>query len=473
MTATETEREPALTAKADGPPAPRTDPSLTGRQRAVLLVLLGAGFMLSVDFSILNVAVPAVGAGVGLGSWGLSWITAAYALPAAGFTLLFGRMADLFGRRRMFLAGMAILAGASVLGGFASTPATLLTARVLQGLATAMAAPAALSLLTTTFTEGATRARVLGLNGALMSAGFTVGNLVGGTLVSLLSWRAAFFINVPVAVLILVVTPVLIAESRGHERPRLDAAGAFTVTAGLLSLVFGVIDKNVLAAGTGLVLLACFWVIELRSPAPLAPVRILRRPTVRWGNYAGLVIFTMEPAMIFLLTLHLQRTLGLSPFTAGLVLGIPGLGSVAAGVIAGRLLGRIDGRVLLTAGLAVQGVATLPLVFLTASPAGLKVLVPALFIGFFGHVSAIVAYTVTATSGLPDHEQGLATGLTSMTQQVALTVGIPILASVAATQAHLLPGIRLALGVDVVVTLTSTVLIWWGLRPQRRSRHSH
>jgi MFS family permease len=336
-----------------------------------------------------------------------------------------------------------------------------------------MAAPAALSLLTTTFTEGATRARVLGLNGALMSAGFTVGNLVGGTLVSLLGWRAAFFINVPVAVLILLVTPVLIAESRNRERQRLDAPGAFTVTAGLLALVYGVIDKNVIAALIGLVLLVGFWMIELRSPAPLAPVRILRQSTVKWGNYAGLVIFTMEPAMIFLLTLHLQRTLGLSPFAAGLVLGIPGLGSVVAGVLAGRLMGRFDSRTVLIAGLAVQGAATLPLLFLTTSSAGLAVLIPALFIGFFGHVSAIVAYTVTATSGLPNHEQGLATGLTSMTQQVALTVGIPLLASIAATQAELLPGIRLALGIDVFVTLTSTVLIWWRLGARRRPVQHH
>jgi MFS family permease len=450
------------------PAAPSTDPARV-RQRLVLLVLLGAGFMLSVDFSILNVAVPAVGAGVGLGSWGLSWITAAFALPAAGFTLLFGRMADLFGRRRLFLAGMAVLAGASVLGGFASNPEMLLTARVLQGFATAMATPAALSLLTTTFTDSATRARVLGLNGALLSAGFTVGNLVGGTLVSLLGWRAAFFINVPVAVLILLVAPVLIAESRNPERQPLDAPGAVTVTAGLLAVVYGVVDKSVVAAGTGLVLLVAFWLIELRSPAPLAPVRILRRPTVKWGNYAGFVICTMEPAMIFLLTLYLQETLALSPFAAGLVFGIPGLGSVVAGVIAGRLIGRFDSRIVLTAGLTVQGVATIPLLFLTTSPVGLMVLVPALFIGFFGHVAAIVAYTVTATSGLPNHEQGLATGLASMTQQVALTVGIPILASVAATQAVQLSGMRLALGVDVFVTLTSVVLIWWGLgsRPTR------
>src|SRR5687768_5933694 len=204
----------------------------SGRQRLILLVLLGAGFMLSVDFSILNVALPEVGAGVDLDPAALPWITSAYALPAAGFTLLFGRLADLFGRRRLFLGAMVLLAVASLLGGLATNPQMLLTARALQGIATAMTIPAAMSMLTTTFAEGPTRDRVLGLNGAILSGGFTVGALVGGTLVSLLSWRAAFLINIPVTVLILCCTPFVIGESRRSERVKLDLAGAATVTAG-------------------------------------------------------------------------------------------------------------------------------------------------------------------------------------------------------------------------------------------------
>ena len=447
-----------------------TSPRFSSRQRAILLVLLGAGFMLSVDFSILNVALPEVGAGVGLGLIGLPWITSAYALPAAGFALLFGRLADLFGRRRLFLTGLALLTAASLLGGFAAGPGMLLTARVLQGFATAMTIPAALSLLTTTFTESSTRARVLGLNGALLSGGFTVGALVGGTLVSLLSWRAAFFINVPVAVVILLVTPFLISESRQADRVKLDLAGAVTVTAGLLVAIYAVIEKNVAAAVIGVVLLAAFWLIEMRAPAPLAPVRILKRPTVKWGNYAGLVVFTMEPAMIFLTTLYLQKVLGFAPLATGLIFGLPGLASVVAGVIAGRFIGRFGSRNVLAVGLSVQGLATLPLVFLGADRMALAVLIPALFIGFFGHVTAIVAYMVTGTSGLANEEQGLATGLTSMTQQVAITIGIPILGSIAATQSVELTGIHLALGVDVAVTLVSVVLVWFGLRPRGEYR---
>ncbi len=445
---------------------PTPPPRIGRRERLVLFVLLGAGFMLSVDFSILNVALPQVAAGVGLGLTGLPWITSAYALPAAGFTLLFGRMADLFGRRRLFLSGIALLTGASLLGGFASDAGTLLTARVLQGFATATATPAAMSLLTSTFAEGAMRARILGLNGALLSGGFTVGALVGGSLVSLLSWRAAFFINVPVAVAILLLTPGLIGESSLPDRVRPDLPGAVTGTGGLLALVYAVIERSGPWAVAGVLLLAAFWVIERRSPAPLAPVGILKRPTVKWGNFAGLVVFSMETAMIFLMTLYLQNVLGFSPLATGLIFGVPGLAAVGAGVVAGRAIGRFGSRAVLTAGLSVQGLATLPLVFLGADRLALAVLVPALFIGFFGHVGAIVAYTVTGTSGLANEEQGLATGLTSMTQQVAVTVGIPLLSAVAATQGAELTGIRLALGVNVAVTLVSVALIRFGLRPR-------
>ncbi|MGW0801410.1 MFS transporter [Nonomuraea sp. NPDC002799] len=441
-----------------------------GRQRLILFVLLGAGFMLSVDFSILNVALPEVGAGVGLERSGLPWLTSAYALPAAGFTILFGRMADLFGRRRLFMSAMALLAGASLLGGFATSPETLLTARVLQGLATAMTIPAAMSLLTTLFPEGPLRSRALGLNGALLSGGFTVGALVGGTLVGLLSWRAAFFINVPVAAVILLITPVLIDESRLPGRSKLDWPGAATVTGGLLTVIYAVIEKSLPAAVVGVLLLIAFWMIELRSPAPLASVRILRRPTVKWGNIAGFVVFTMEPAMIFLTTLYLHNVLKLSPLTTGLIFGVPGLTAVAAGVLAGRLIGRFGGRKVLAAGLSVQGLATLPLVFLSADLMALAILIPALFIGFFGHVTCIVAYTVTGTSGLPDEEQGLATSLTSMTQQVAITVGIPVLSAVAATQSVELTGIHLALSVNVAVTLASVIFVWRGLRPRGEHR---
>jgi MFS family permease len=447
-----------------------SSPRFTGQQRLVLLVLLGAGFMLAVDFSILNVALPQVGSGVGLDSTELAWVASAYALPAAGFTLLFGRLADLFGRRRLLLSGMVVLAGASLLGGLAANSEQLLAARMLQGLATAMAIPAALSLLTTTFPEGRTRERVLGMNGALLSGGFTAGALAGGTLVSVLGWRSTFLINVPFAVAVLVTAPLVISESRAANRVKLDVPGAVTVTGGLLFIVYAVIERHAAAAAVGALLLLAFWVIERRSPAPLVPMSILRRPSVRWGNYAGFVIFTMEPAMIFLLTLYFQQVLNLSPLVTGLVFGVPGLAAVASGVVAGRVVGRFGAHRVLAVSMSVQALATIPLMFLGADRWALAIAIPALFVGFFGHVAAIVSYTVVGTSGLRNEEQGLATGLTSMTQQVAITVGIPILGAVAATQSVQLTGLRLALGANVIFTLGSVALVWFGLRIRDRHR---
>lgn len=442
----------------------------TGFSRAEKLVvglLVGAGFMLSVDFSILNVALPAVAAGVGLSRGALPWVTAAYALPAAALTLLFGRLADLWGRRRMFMVGMVVLAGASVLGGIAADPATLLTARALQGTATAIATPAALSLLTTTVGEGPRRARVLGINGALMSAGFTVGALAGGGLVGLLGWRAALLINVPVALVIVALTPRLIADQQTRTRTRLDVPGSLLVSLGLLSAVYGVTTSDIALVALGLGLLLGFALVERRAAAPLIHLELLRRPTVLWGNVAGFVTLASEPAVIFLLTLYLQRILDLSPFETGLVFGIPGLGSVAAGLVAARLIGRFGAARVLTGGLAVQALATVPMLLLTTSRGSLFLLMPCLFVSFFGHVTAIVTYVVAATAGLPDDQQGLATGVATMSQQVALTVGIPLLSAVALTQAAPLTGLRLALIIAIAVTLATAALVLLALH--RRS----
>lgn len=442
---------------------------MTRQQWLTVLLLLGTSFMLSVDFSILNVAMPKLGEAVGLDLAQLPWIATAYALPAAGFTLLFGRMADLFGRRLLFLSGVTLLAVASILGGLANSPELLLTARALQGLATAMAIPSALALLITAFSDETQRARVLGFNGALLSGGFTVGALVGGALVGALSWRWAFFVNVPVAILILLVGPFVLQHSKSPKGVRLDIPGATMVTLGLLAFVAGVTSGNMYAVGGGVLLLLLFWVIESRARQPLVSLGMLARPNVKWGNIATLVVFTMEPALIFLITLYLQDEMHLSPLSTGLVLGVPGLASVVAGLLAGRFIARHGMRNVLAVALTVQALCTLPLVFVTAEPVWLWILIAALFLGFFGHVTAIVASMVTATSDLPDHEQGLATGLVSMTQQVAITIGIPILGAIAATQADLLPGIHLALTVNVAATLIAAAMIWVGLRPRRLS----
>lgn len=449
---------------------PNARARLTARQRVVVFMLLGTGFMLSADYSILNVALPRVGAAVGLSTPTLPWIMTAYALPAAGFTLLFGRIADLYGRRRMLVAGLGLLAAASIVGGLATNPALLLSARVFQGLATAIAAPAALSLLITAFSDDRQRARVLGLNGALLSGGFTVGALLGGALVGTLSWRWAFLINVPVALVILALVPIMLPKSSTPENVTLDVPGAITVTLGLLAVAFGVINHRWYVLAVGVVLLGIFWRIERQAKSPLAAVGLLSRPTVKWGNLAGLVVFSMEPAMIFMTTLYLQEVLHFSALTTGLIFGLPGLASVIAGVVAGKLVACVGSRLVLGAGMLVQTGMTGPLILLGADRSWLALLIPALFVGFFGHVSAIVSFTVTATSGLQDEEQGLATGLTTLTQQIGLVLGIPILSAIAATQARLLAGIHLALAASVIITLIAVVLIMTGIKNRQNQK---
>ncbi|TMR39717.1 MFS transporter [Actinomadura geliboluensis] len=445
---------------------------MSSRHKLILTLLLGAQFMLAIDFSILNVALPVVGKGLGFGLDELQWIATAFALPAAGFTLLFGRVADLFGRRRMLLAGMALLAGGSLIGGMATSPAMLLTGRVLQGLATAIATPAALSLITTSFPEGPLRTRALGLSGALMSAGFTVGAILGGVLTDLLSWRWAFLVNVPVAVLIFAVTPAVIAESRSRDGASLDVPGAVTVTGGLLALVYGITSAgsagwsspSALGALAAAVLLAAFVLVERRSPAPLAPLRVLTRRTVAWGNVAGFVAFATETSLVFLMTLYLQKVLDFTALTTGLALGVLGAGTFAGGVAAPRIMGRLGGRGTLVAGLVLQAAATAALLGLGESRGSLGLLLAATAIGGFGNLVAIVAFMGTATSGLPDGEQGLATGLATMTQQVAITLGIPVMSAVATANASVLGGLRLATAVNALIALAGAALVGSFLR---------
>ncbi|MEU8485225.1 MFS transporter [Streptomyces sp. NPDC048641] len=468
-------------------PAVAPPPRMTARQKLVLTLLLGAQFMIAVDFSILNVALPVVGEGLGFSLSHLQWIATAFALAAAGFTLLFGRVADLVGRKRLFLAGLAVLGASSLLGGLATSPEVLLVARVLQGLATAAVTPAGLALLTTAFKEGPLRERALGLNGALMSAGFTAGAILGGLLTDLLSWRWAFFVNVPVAALVLALAPSVITDSRPDHRPRLDIPGAATVTGGLLLLVYGLTQAGETGWGApttlaallaGAALLVAFRFVEKRAAAPLVPLHILRRRTVIWGNAAGLIAFVTETSLVFLLTLYLQEVLGYSPLATGLAFGVLGLGTVIGGTLGGRAVGRLGNRTTIVVGGAVQAVATLALVALGTSGAWIWLLLAATFVGGVGNMLVIVGFMVTATSGLPDEEQGLATGLATMTQQVGITLGIPVMSAIAtarmggATGPHaVLSGVSTAVLVNSLLVAAGSVLAALFLAP-RRARDS-
>ncbi len=477
---------------AASPGASPGEERMTGRQRLALVVLLGSQFMLAIDFSILNVALPSIGAGVGLAEHDLQWIATAFALPSAGFTLLFARVADLAGRRRAFLTGLVLLVVSSLVGGLAQHPAELLAARVGQGLAAAISVPAALSLLVTTFPEGPVRQRALSLNGALLPAGFTIGALVGGLLTGYLNWRWAFLVNVPVALAILVVAPKVVPGGRGARGQRLDVPGALSVTAGLVAFVYGISRGGAsgwsdplvwISVVAGVALLAVFWRVERTSPHPLASPAVMRLRQVGWGNAGGFGIFALGSAIVFMMTLYLQQVLGYSAVTTGLIFGLPGLSAFVAGLLAPRILAVVAPRRVLVLGLAVQGLGALGLVFVGLDRASLGLVLAASVVAFFGHACGIVAYLVTATSGLPDEQQGLATGLTTMTQQVALTLGIPILSAIANARTTalldagghsaaeaLLGGIRLALGADVAATAVAAVLVAVFLvRPGRRA----
>jgi MFS family permease len=373
-----------------------------GHQRLAVAILLTANFTLAVDFSVLNVALPHIGRDLGFSTANLQWIITAFALCAAGATLFFGRVADLFGRKRLFLAGIALLGVSSLVAGLANGPEMLLSARVGQGIATAMVTPAALSLITTMFAEGPARARVLGLSGALMAAGFTTGAALGGVLTGLVSWRWAFFINVLVAVLVLATAPFALTDKPAERRPRLDTPGAVTVTLALVALVYGITTAGekswdspaawgpILAA---VILLAIFLAIEARVAEPLVAPALLKRGSVAWGNLAGLIAFATETSLVFPLTLYLQDTLGFNAVTAGLIFAWLGIGTVTGGLIAPKVIGRTNSKIGIVFGFVVQAAATLPLAFVSGHRGWV---VPLLIVTFIGGVANLVAIGINA-----------------------------------------------------------------------------
>ncbi|MDQ3155482.1 MAG: MFS transporter [Actinomycetota bacterium] len=471
-----------------GPNTPIANAGMSGRQRLVLAILLTASFTLALDFSILNVALPTIGADVGFELDRLQWIATSFALCAAGFTLLFGRIADLFGRRRLFLAGIALLGISSLAGGLAQEPVVLLVARVAQGLATAMVVPAALSLLTTSFPEGTLRDKALGLNGALMAAGFTTGAILGGVLTDLLSWRWAFFVNVVVAVAVLATAPFVLVESRPAEKPKMDFAGAIAVTTGLLALVYGLTTAgestwtNPVAWGSlviGLVLFVVFWFVEKRVSQPLVPLGFLARRTVVWGNVAGLLAFATETSLVFLLTLYLQEVLGYSPLAAGLSFGVLGVGTVVGGLIGPTVIGKLGAKRAIVVGLLVQAVATLPLAALGTDSAWIALVLVATFVGGVANLVAIVGFMVTATSGMPDGEQGLATGLATMSQQIGITMGTPVMSALVVARVNslgdgdpdaILSGIAAAVAANGTLCVLAALSVALFLRAGRPAR---
>lgn len=473
-TSTTTEARKGAAARAAAPAGP--PPRLSRRDRLILFVLCAAQFMVALDFSVLNVALPVLGSDLGMSHAALQWAVTAFALPSGGFLLLFGRFGDLFGRRRLFLGGLALFGAASLLATFAWDPASFLAGRALQGVGAAAIVPTGMSLLTTTFPEGPQRDRALGISGTLLSLGFTVGMVLGGVLTDTLGWRSTMGLLTLFALIVLPLAPGLLPESRTPDRPRLDIPGAVTVTGGLLALIYalstaaerGFGDTDVivtLIAGVGL--LALFGYVESRAAAPLVSLPMLRRRTVAWGNLGGLVTFSMMSTVVFVLTLYFQDVLDLSAFQTGLVFGVQGVLSVVAGMLAPKVIGRFGPRRTLVGSLLGQGLFVAALIGVGEQMWSVWLATAAISVASMFHLGAIVSYGVTVTSGVPDTEQGLATGLVTSTQQVGITIGIPLLGVLATTSSDVLAGTRTVLTLDALIVLATAALVALGLRRRR------
>jgi EmrB/QacA subfamily drug resistance transporter len=414
----------------------------------VLAVVCIAQFMVVLDVSIVNVALPDMRRDLGMSQNGLAWVLNAYTLAFAGFLLLGGRAADLYGRRRLFLIGVGLFTGASLLGGFAQTGGQLIAARALQGFGGAVLSPATLTILTTTFTDPKARTRALGMWSAVAGAGGATGVLAGGVLTDLLSWRWILFINVPIGLAVIALGRFALTESRGEgERPTLDWAGALTVTGGLLALVYGVVSTDSHAWGsatvlasmvTGVALLLLFLFVESRHPHPLVPLRLFRSRALSGANLIMVLIGSAMFGLFFFLSQFLQDVQGYSPLKAGFAFLPMPLAIIVGTQISSRLLGRVTPRTLLVIGPGISAFGLLLMSRLHAdSSYALHIGLPgAIFT--FGVGMSFVPVTLSATTGVDRRDAGLASGLINTTRQIGGSLGLAALLTVAASRSHAL-----------------------------------
>ncbi len=423
--------------------APRAT-SMTPRAKNLALLLLAmAQFVIVIDASIVNVALPSIGAQLHFSRSDLSWVVNAYTLTFGGFLLLGGRLADLLGRRRMFTVGLVLFTFASLAGGVAQSEGWLIAARAIQGLGAAAVSPAALSIITTTFADGAERNRALGIWGAVAGAGGAAGVLLGGILTSGLSWRWVLFVNVPIGLAAAALGPRLLLESRADadQEKSFDLPGAVTVTAGLALLVYGVVDAvnsgwgsmgTLLRLAAAAVLLVAFLVIELRQRQPLMPFSIFRLRTLRGANIVGLLIGMSLFSMFFFISLYLQNVLHYSPIKAGLSYLPLSIGIILSAGGASQIVTRVGFKPPLVAGmlLIAGGLLWFSQVHSPGGSYAADVLGPSL-LAAVGLGLAFVPVTIAAVSGTEPREAGLASGLINTSTQVGGALGLAILATVA------------------------------------------
>ena len=405
-----------------------------------LALLALAQFVVVLDAAIVNVALPSIGTDLDFAQGDLSWVVNAYTLFFGGFLLLGGRMADLIGRRRMFVAGLILFAIASLAGGFASSPGVLIAARAVQGLGAALLSPAALSLVTVMFTEGAERNKAMGVWGAVAGSGGAAGVLLGGILTEYAGWEWVLWVNVPIGLAAAAIAPRLLPESKHTESGAFDVAGAVSVTAGLSLLVYTLVDATdvgwlsgqTLGLGAAaLALIAAFIAIELRSKAPLVPFGIFRRRTITGTNVVALLVAMALFSMFFFISLYMQQVLGYSAIKAGLSYLPLAFGIIVSAGVASALVTRFGFKPILITGLVLTaiGLVWFAQVGVDGSYLG-DILGPSL-VAAVGLGFAFVPMTIGAVSGVSSNEAGLASGLINTSQQIGGALGLAILASIA------------------------------------------
>ena len=409
-----------------------------------LALLCGAFFMVLLDATIVLVALPSIQADLGFSEQDLQWVLSAYALTFGGLLLLGGRAADLLGRRRLFMTGVLLFTAASLMCGLAWSPAALLAARVVQGAGAAIMTPTALSIISTTFPEGSERNKALGIWGALGGIGATAAWLIGGPLVDGPGWEWIFFINIPLGLAALALSPRLLRESRASlTRRSYDPAGALTITGALVLLVYALVEapdvgwgdaQTVLLLAGSAVLLAAFALVESRHSAPLVPLRILRSRTLVGANAVMLLVAAVAVGMPFILTLYAQQVLGYSALKFGVSSVVLAVAVTVGAIVAQAAVLRVGFRPVAATGMALMGAGSLLLTQVSVSGSYFGDIFFGLLVSGPGIGLAFVTATVAALAGVAEHESGLASGLSNTALQIGGALGVAIVTTVAVSR---------------------------------------
>jgi EmrB/QacA subfamily drug resistance transporter len=413
------------------------------RRWSALALIVTAQFMVILDVAIVNVALPSIKSDLSFSQANLQWVISAYAIMFGGVLLLGGRLADVLGRRRLFVAGLALFAASSLLCGLAWSEGSLIAFRAVQGLGGALLAPAALSLLMTTFAEGRERNLALGIYGAASGSGAAVGVLLGGLLTSYLSWSWVFFINVPVGLAAIALTPALLpADAKVAAKRHFDVPGAVSITSGLMLLVYATTRATsdgwtapvtLALLGVSAALILAFFAIELRSPAPLLPLRIFRSRTLSAANAAMAIIGAVVFSQFFLLTLYVQDVLHYSAVQSGVAFAAFALTVVVVSNLAQLVVTRIGVRPTLVAGLAASALSVAWLTRLPVEGHYFWDLFPAFVLGGAGMGLSFVPVTIASLTGVDRADAGVASGLINTSRQIGGAVGLAAVSAIAAT----------------------------------------